>query len=109
MDELPESPYPLTMLVCTRERDGDRAACGNRGSLALCLALRKRMSRLGLKGKIRIVKSGCLDRCEHGPNIAVFPDETWYEGVTEADLDALEAKHLAPLARKLGVSPKPAP
>jgi len=43
----------------------------------------------GLKSKIRVSQSGCQDRCEQGPNIMVFPDNVWFSGVEEKDLDGL--------------------
>jgi (2Fe-2S) ferredoxin len=42
-----------------------------------------------LRSKIRVSKSGCMDRCEDGPNVMVFPDCRWYSGVGLEDLDAL--------------------
>ena len=45
----------------------------------------------GLRPHIRVSRAGCLDRCGFGPNIMVFPDNTWYSRVTEADLDTILA------------------
>ena len=52
--------------------------------------------------RIRANKSGCLDQCEHGPNVVVYPDGVWYGGVTEADVDEIVDRHLVggePVAR----------
>jgi (2Fe-2S) ferredoxin len=46
------------------------------------------------QGKIRINSSGCLDRCEEGPVIVVYPDETWYTYVDKEDIDEIIDEHL---------------
>ena len=37
-------------------------------------------------GKVRINNVGCLDRCESGPVIVIYPNETWYTYVDRQDL-----------------------
>ena len=43
---------------------------------------------------MRANKSGCLDQCEHGPTVVVYPDAVWYGGVTEADVAEIVERHL---------------
>ena len=82
-------PYERTAFVCTNTRpEGEgRPACGNpdRGGERLCELLKAEVKKAGLKGKLRVARSGCLDLCEKGPNIFVYPDGTWLSGVTEKD------------------------
>ena len=59
--------------------------CAGGGGLVLYAKL-KNMIKRGLRGRVRVSKAGCLDRCEDGPNIMVFPDNVWYSHVAEADL-----------------------
>ncbi len=81
-------PFQKTVFVCTNVRSDGRTACANpgRGGDALCHALKDEVKRLGLKGKVRVVRTGCLDRCEQGPNLFLFPEGKWLSGVSEADL-----------------------
>ena len=46
------------------------------------------------EGKIRINKSGCLDRCSEGPCIVVYPEAVWYTYVDVHDIDEIVDKHL---------------
>ncbi len=46
------------------------------------------------EGKIRINKSGCLDRCSEGPCIVVYPEAVWYTYVDAHDIDEIIDKHL---------------
>lgn len=56
----------------------------------------KRVKELGLAGpgKVRINKAGCLDRCEEGPVMVVYPEGTWYTYVDQADIDEIVESHL---------------
>ena len=45
-------------------------------------------------GKVRINSAGCLDRCQLGPVIVIYPDETWYTYVDRDDLDEIIDRHL---------------
>lgn len=40
----------------------------------------------GLKPLVRANQAGCLDQCELGPTVVIYPQEIWYGGVTEADV-----------------------
>jgi (2Fe-2S) ferredoxin len=46
------------------------------------------------KGKVRVNQAGCLDRCEEGPVIVVYPEEVWYTYVDKADIDEIIEEHL---------------
>jgi (2Fe-2S) ferredoxin len=51
---------------------------------------------------VRANQSGCLDQCEHGPNLVVYPDAVWYGRVTLADVDEIIESHIVqgkPVAR----------
>ena len=87
-------PYRKTVFVCTNVREDGRVACANpgRGGDDLCAALKDAVKKLGLKGKVRVARSGCLDLCEKGPNVFVLPDGDWYSGVAEKDLPELLRK-----------------
>jgi len=58
--------------------------------------MKKRSKELGLvrSGEVRVNTAGCLNRCEFGPVIVVYPDETWYTYVDKADIDEIIEEHL---------------
>ena len=43
---------------------------------------------------MRINKAGCLDRCDEGPVLVVYPDNVWYSFVDKADIDEIISEHL---------------
>lgn len=55
--------------------------------------MKAKAKRLGLKN-VRINASGCLDRCELGPTMVIYPDGVWYRAPTRADIDEILQSHL---------------
>lgn len=90
--------YKHHVFVCTNQRgpDANRPCCANAGAEPLRLYAKKRLKALGKlgEGKIRINNSGCLDRCELGPVLVVYPEETWYTYFDESDIDEIIERHL---------------
>ncbi len=83
------------VFVCTNRRpDGGRPACAGHGSEALVADLTRAVLARGLAAEVAVTPSGCLGPCFEGPNLIVYPEATWYQGVTAADVDAI-VDHLA--------------
>ena len=81
------APYEKIVFVCVHHReDGQGPCCAARGGAELHAALKEQVKALGLSAKIRVSRSGCLNRCAKGPNLMVFPDNVWHCGVTPEDL-----------------------
>jgi (2Fe-2S) ferredoxin len=90
------SYYRKHVFFCINHRDPPEACCEARGSPELAAYAKQRIKELGLsgKGQIRINKSGCLDRCEEGPVLVVYPDAVWYTYVDRADIDEIIDRHV---------------
>lgn len=57
-------------------------------------AFKKAVSVRGLKARVRANRAGCLDQCEHGPNVVIYPEAVWYGHVTPADVDEILDSHI---------------
>lgn len=92
------SYYRRHIFFCTnvRPEGADRPSCGRCGSDALRNFAKQRVKELGLAGKggVRVNSAGCLDRCEEGPTIVVYPEGVWYTYVDEEDVDEIVTSHL---------------
>ena len=57
---------------------------------------KQRVKDLGIsgEGRVRINQAGCLDRCEEGPCVVVYPEAVWYTYVDRADIDEIIDEHL---------------
>lgn len=84
------------VFFCINERDDGRACCADRNAQALQEYAKKRLKTLNMNGpgKIRINKAGCLDRCEEGPVMVVYPEGIWYTYIDEEDIDEIVDSHL---------------
>ena len=80
--------FEFHVFVCTNRRpDGhQRGSCAARGSERLRDYMKARAKELGLS-RTRINTAGCLDRCELGPCIVVYPEGAWYRVDSPADVD----------------------
>lgn len=92
------------VFVCTNERaPGDkRGDCASRGAHELVAELKQKLYARGMTKMVRPNKSGCLDQCEHGAAMVVYPEAVWYGHVELADLDEIVEQHLVrgcPVAR----------
>lgn len=87
--------YRRHVFFCTNERnDGHpRGCCFSKGSGELREYMKARAKKMGLK-RIRINAAGCLDRCEFGPSIVIYPEGVWYTCATKEDVDEVLETHL---------------
>jgi len=90
------SYYKHHVFFCLNKRDAPENCCACHGSEAMQEYAKKRIKELKLngQGKVRVNKSGCLDRCEEGPVMVVYPEGTWYTYVDQADIDEIVESHL---------------
>jgi (2Fe-2S) ferredoxin len=88
--------YEKHVFFCTNVRDDGRPSCGERGAQAAQKHCKNRIKQLGLNGheKIRINSAGCLDRCEEGPVLVVYPEGVWYTYIDNSDIDEIVDSHL---------------
>lgn len=55
---------------------------------------KEKIKEAGLKEEVRACTCSCLDYCDDGPNIVVYPEGTLYKGVYEKDWQTILDKHL---------------
>ena len=89
-------PYERHLFVCTNDRGpgATRESCGRRGGDGVRDAFKLKLKERGLSKTIRGNAAGCLDLCEQGIAVVVYPEGVWYRGVTEADVDEIIDCHL---------------
>ncbi|HTR15712.1 MAG TPA: (2Fe-2S) ferredoxin domain-containing protein [Acetobacteraceae bacterium] len=95
---LPDDPPPFyeahVFVCCNRRPDGHpRGSCAAVGSETLRDYMKVRVKELGLE-RVRVNAAGCLDRCELGPCVVIYPEGVWYRIGSTADVDAVIQAHL---------------
>ena len=88
-------PYKRHVFVCLHDRGegNERGSCAQKGSETLLKELKGACNARGLD-EVRVNKSGCLDNCEQGISIVVYPEGVWYGHVKQGDVPDL-VKHFA--------------
>ena len=96
MRGIPMSYYKHHVFFCQNSREAPEACCANHGAEDMRGYCKGRVKALGLagKGRVRVNQAGCLDRCEEGPVLVVYPEGTWYTYVDKADIDEIIEEHL---------------
>ncbi|HEV7371065.1 (2Fe-2S) ferredoxin domain-containing protein [Arenibaculum sp.] len=91
----PRPYFQAHVFCCTNRRpDGHRrGSCAARGSEKLRDYMKARAKELGL-AQTRVNGAGCLDRCELGPVVVIYPEGVWYTYQTREDVDEILQAHL---------------
>ena len=90
------SYYRHHVFFCCNQRDNGEACCQDHGATEMRDYAKAQVKALKLagEGKVRVNQAGCLDRCELGPVLVIYPEETWYTYVDKTDVDEIIAEHL---------------
>ncbi|HSB62431.1 MAG TPA: (2Fe-2S) ferredoxin domain-containing protein [Vicinamibacteria bacterium] len=92
------------VLVClnTRPPGNPKGSCGEKGAEAVFERLKAMAKERGLGQRVIVNRTSCLKHCSRGITVAVYPENVWYAGVGEGDLEEICRSHLeggTPLAR----------
>ncbi len=90
------SYYKRHVFFCCNKREPPDKCCADAGAAEMQAYAKGRVKALGLNGKdsVRINKAGCLDRCEEGPCLVVYPEAVWYTYVDREDIDEIIDRHV---------------
>ena len=94
------------IFICTNQRaEGHpRGCCDPSGNAELHRLFKTKLAQRGAKNTVRANKAGCLDQCELGPTVVVYPEAVWYGSVKPEDVDEIVDSHILggkPVARLL--------
>jgi (2Fe-2S) ferredoxin len=62
--------------------------------MILVNAFKEAIKSRGLQMEMRAQKTGCLDACNFGPALVVYPEGTYYGHVQPEDVEEIVEKHL---------------
>jgi (2Fe-2S) ferredoxin len=87
--------YEKHFFICTNQRPaGARVSCGEAHGLALVAAFKKALLKHGLNTEIRAQRTGCMETCELGPSVVVYPEGIFYGKMQLTDVDEIVTEHL---------------
>ena len=90
------SHFKHHVFFCCNQRAPGETCCNSHGASEMQTYAKDRIAQLKMKGagKVRINKAGCLDRCDQGPVMVIYPEETWYSFIDNEDLEEIIQEHL---------------
>jgi (2Fe-2S) ferredoxin len=82
------SLFTSHIFVCcnTRKPGHSRGCCNPDASDALRNCFKAELKRRNLGPLVRANVAGCLDQCELGPTVVIYPQQIWYGGVRCEDV-----------------------
>ncbi|MFI5149331.1 MAG: (2Fe-2S) ferredoxin domain-containing protein [Bacteroidia bacterium] len=88
--------YDKHIFICTNQRapEAPRKSCGEAHGMELVDAFKKQLRERNLPINIRAQKSGCLDICDYGQTLVVYPEGVFYVGVEVTDVAEIIEEHL---------------
>jgi len=87
--------YDKHVFICTNQRvNSERPSCGEAHGLELVGAFKKLIKDRGLQINIRAQKAGCIETCELGPSVVVYPEGVFYGKVQLSDVAEIVEEHL---------------
>jgi (2Fe-2S) ferredoxin len=88
--------YERHIFVCENQRPEShpKGSCAQKGGTAVRARFKQLVAEHGLKSTVRANMAGCLDQCEHGITVVVYPEGVWYGHVTLADVDEIFTRHI---------------
>lgn len=90
------SRYRYHIFSCINQRSADdpKGSCSAKGSERLQDLFKSEVKRRGLQTEVRANKAGCLDACEYGPVVVIYPEGVWYRLRTDQDVLEVMDRHI---------------
>jgi (2Fe-2S) ferredoxin len=97
--------YEFHLFICQNQRPdgGMRGCCMAKGAERLLNYAKSRIKELGIPSA-RVSKAGCLNECERGVALVIYPEGVWYTISSEQDIEEIIQSHIInkqPLAKLL--------
>ncbi|MGZ4035552.1 MAG: (2Fe-2S) ferredoxin domain-containing protein [Bacteroidia bacterium] len=88
--------YDKHIFICVNQRaeGAPRRSCGEAHGMEIVDSFKKKLKELNLPIKLRAQKAGCLDICDFGQTVAIYPEGIFYVGVELSDVDEIINEHI---------------
>ena len=91
---MPAFKYHVIVCGNVREPGHSRGCCDPEGKQTLKDAFKRELKKAGLALQSRANHAGCVDQCEHGPVVVIYPQGIWYGKVTVEDVPRIVSRTL---------------
>ncbi len=109
---IPEPLYEVHVFCCVNQRPPThwRGCCASKGALALANYMCRRAMATARDKRVRINLAGCMNICEYGPTMVIYPEGVWYRYDNDTDIEEILEQHVIRGRRvqRLLITPDPA-
>jgi (2Fe-2S) ferredoxin len=90
------TPLKKHIFICENYRDpsNPKGCCAAKGGAELKNLFKQLLAEKGLKKEYRANSAGCLDVCEHGAALVIYPQNIWYGGIRQSDVPEIIEKSI---------------
>ncbi len=88
------SYYDHHIFFCTNLREDGSNCCGKHGAQNLRDYAKQQCKAIPKGKNIRVNSAGCLNRCDKGPVLVIYPEAIWYSYVDQQDIDEIIERHI---------------
>ncbi|OPY56169.1 MAG: Ferredoxin, 2Fe-2S [Pelotomaculum sp. PtaU1.Bin035] len=93
-DKLNKPKYHVFVCTSSRVNGQQKGFCHTKSSVGIVSSFMEEIEGRGLGGEVAISNTGCFGLCERGPVVVVYPDNVWYGGVTDSDVEEIMDEHI---------------
>lgn len=88
--------YDKHIFICVNQRaaGAPRLSCGEAHGMEIVDAFKTKLKEKKIPLKLRAQRAGCLDICDYGQTVAVYPEGVFYVGVELGDVDEIIDEHI---------------
>jgi len=88
--------YKYHIFFCLNQRNDGKQCCSDSGAVDQFNYMKQKLKSLNLYGVnlSRVNRAGCFNRCQEGPLLVIYPEETWYRYIDNEDIDEIIEHHI---------------
>lgn len=88
--------YKHHIFFCLNQRNDGKQCCSDSGAVDQFNYMKQKLKSLNLYGVnlSRVNRAGCFNRCQEGPLLVIYPEETWYRYIDNEDIDEIIEHHI---------------
>ncbi len=88
--------YKYHIFFCLNQRKDGEQCCSDSGAEDQFNYMKQKLKSLNLYGVnlSRVNRAGCFNRCQEGPLLVIYPEETWYRYIDNEDIDEIIEHHI---------------
>lgn len=86
--------FDYHIFICANQKAEGKVCCGQERGLELVAEFRRVLRDKGLQGKVRAQRAGCIDACDFGPSVVIYPGGEYYGHLKPENVETIIEQHI---------------